>query len=517
MARSISFIAFAAAGGLFAAEAAAQEAPRREVLPDITILGQRPIPAEAPRSTACEVLARDGFANAVVTAAGGDLFPYAPVRLPRSPDYSAPPSVPEGSALPELGKRRFGVGGTAVDGVSSRANNDSETVAGTAPMEDRIAACRAALQRGGARLVSQEDIDFPDAFSPASRASGRDTGFALSRSQQANRDRSLPMGLALFDQGRYREALDYFRQAERKLQPRDGGEEATLYIGKILLQGLGPQSDPQEGVRWLKKAATLPFSPVSDTPQFDPRYPEMTTAMGEASIMLANIYLIGFRGIPRDLAESRRWLERAWDVGHIGAGKALGDVYLNGTGVAPDAARAAQYYEKAAKFDHPDAQVALAQLLLSGAEGVPANPAKAINWLKLAARNDNADALFALGRAHEFGTAMPADIQRAALFYKEAALGGNAQAQNALGTMFYEGTVLPKDLKAARQWFDAAAQRGDADAMFNLAAMLARGQGGPSDMGGARKWLKAAQVAGHDNAGAALAELDRRAAAKPQG
>ena len=326
----------------------------------------------------------------------------------------------------------------------------------------------------------------------------------------AANDTSLPMAFALFDQRRYAESLDWFRKAAGHLTYDEGGDEAMLFIGKLYLQGLGDRSDPARGVEWLKKAATGPFNPATETPRFDPAEPERNTAAGEAAVILANIYRTGFTGIARDPAEARRWYDRARKVGHIPAAKVLGDLYYRGIGTPRDAKKAADYYREAAQFDYRPAQIALADILYAGEPGVPQDRKKALGWYSAAARHDDPQALYALGRAYDLGEGVKPDQQKALGFYKSAALGGSAPAKVALGTYFYEGRLVPKDDVTARKWFEAGVAEEDADGMFDLAAMLARGEGGGKDLVRAWALFSRAAALGHQKAPLAVAALEKR-------
>jgi hypothetical protein len=66
------------------------------------------------------------------------------------------------------------------------------------------------------------------------------------------------------------------------------------------------------------------------------------------------------------------------------------------TGFAPDGARAADWYERAALAGNAEAQRKYGQLLAKGAPGLPADPAKAKLWLQQAAAQNDAEAKKAL-------------------------------------------------------------------------------------------------------------------------
>ncbi|WP_343519233.1 SEL1-like repeat protein [Sphingomonas sp.] len=489
------------------AQTAAPQAPVSSSTDDATVIGRRRPAAEAPKSATCEMLARDPFFRAqlaAVRAAGGDLLGppvLLPTRMPRNPDYSAPPRVAAGSPLPDLGRARFGA-----DRVYSEEGPAVEfedvTAAVAAANEESSVADPSAVNTG-----MSIDSARSACRSTYSRGSSVDAG---GRATIAGRDETLPMAFALFDQGRYAESLEWFQKAERKLPYESGGDEAALFVGKLYLQGLGAQSDPAKGVEWLKKAATMPFNATRDMPIFDPAQPEMNTAVGEAAVMLGNIYRRGFGPIPRNPAEARKWYQRAYDVGHIAAAKAMGDLYFSGTGMPRNARQAANWYRKGAQFGHATAQFALAELLYDGDEGVAQDKKAAFTWYKAAARAEHPGALYALARAYDLGEETAPDPKRAIVLYKGAALLGNPAAQVAIGTYFYEGKELAKDDATARKWFETAAKQGDRDGMFNLGAMMARGEGGAKDVPRGWAWLREAAKLGHANAPRAMAALEQR-------
>ena len=507
----------------------AQNAPD----PEVKVTGQKMPVAEAPRAATCEALARDPTFRAQLEAGGGDpmMGPhiFVPTRLPRNPDYSKPPSVAAGSPLPDLPKLRFGARETLPNGEAAfTASEDAADSSSNFPaamnvtsLEAAVDACRSLYMRGGGSVGITPNTAFnPTSSGPVEtrvpssvqdvRAAQSQARFRQGRAFIASRDQTLPMAFALFDQGRYAEALDWFRKAQGKLPFQDGGGEAALFMGKIYLQGLGDRSDPAEAVKWLTKAATGPFNPVTETPQFDPKQPERNTAAGEAAVILANLYRRGFPGIAKDSPAALKWFARAYALGHVPAAKMLGDFYHDGVGVPPDVKKAASYYERAAKLDYAPAQFALAEMLSQGEAGVRQDRSKALAWYAAAAKHNHGGALFALARAYDLGDGVKADPQMAIGFYKSAALQGNAAAMVAMGTYFYEGKLVAKDDATARRWFEAGATGGDADGMFDLAAMLANAQGGERDRIGAWFWLKHAAALGHDKAPAAISALEGR-------
>ncbi len=511
-----------AGSGVFLGTPATAQTDAQKKQDELIVRGQRMPAAEAPRSATCEALARNPYFAALSSVAtdAGVLGPtvYLPTRLPRNPEYGALPLVPPGSALPKAPKSRFGSvllfsgvldsGGSTADvagtGDDSGQTGTSSPVLANASADDVAAACRARYQpNAGSAEVTSRPLSIPVEFSGP-------TGKTDTRASRIAHDDTLPIALQLFDQRRFAESLVWFKRAAGKLPLGAGGDEAALYIGKLYLMGLGDRSDPAEGVRWLEKAATARFSPITDTPTFNPDVPELNTASGEASVILGNVYRTGFKGIAKDPEAARKWFARALAVGHVPAAKMLGDLYRDGVDVPRDPARAATYYRQAAKLDLPAAQVALAQLLETGDAGVPRDPKEALAWYRAAARHDHPDALYALARAYDLGQGIAANSDEALALYKRAALAGSPGAMTALGTYFYEGKQVARDAAAARRWFEQGARRGDADGMVDLAAMQIQGLGGDKDVVQAWVWLQRAATLRHQAAPTAVAALERR-------
>lgn len=501
---------------LFSTQAQAQAAA--DSIADVVITGKRSTGIFAPNSATCvDNALSDPFFVQQMIASGGDplMGPtiYQPTRFPRNPDYTAPPLSPPGSALPDTSTKWSR--GPSQTTVSRNATMDpTMQIAGAAPSvftqgdpsedaEASVAILASSLDATSEAIAVCRGIYASQSGEPASFTAGRD--------HIALRDKTLPTGFALFDHGRYAEALEYFEKAYNKLPDEYGGDEASLMIGKIYLQGLGEKSDPKKAIFWLERAAGAKFNPTKDMPIFDPKEPDKNTAIGEAAIILANIYKTGFGGVKKDPAKVRKWLARAEYVGHISAGKQLADMYFYGKDAPRDLKLAVSLYKKAATYDYPPAQVALADIYYRGTDGIPKNLKTAMGWYKQAARYQHPDALYALAVAYDSGEGEQADPQKAIVFYKAAALAGKADAQAALGSYFYEGgSVLAKDDVLARKWFEHAAIGGNSEAMFNLGVMMMKGEGGPTDQPKAWAWFKLAQAGGSQKAAPALAALEAR-------
>ncbi|WP_347928012.1 tetratricopeptide repeat protein [Pseudomonas helvetica] len=191
-------------------------------------------------------------------------------------------------------------------------------------------------------------------------------------------------------------------------------------------------------------------------------------------------------------------------------------------------ARAAQAILIAAKTGILDAQALLGQILLEG-QGIAKDQALALRWFKIAANGGHLMARNMLGRCHEHGWGCNADATVAAghyrfaaeagldwamynyanllatgrgvvedqsqalNLYRRAAELGHAKSMNLLGCYLEEGRFCPADPLAAVDWYRRSAEGGDFRGQFSYAAVLAH-QG---QIEAALSWLHEALAGGN--------------------
>lgn len=156
---------------------------------------------------------------------------------------------------------------------------------------------------------------------------------------------------------------------------------------------------------------------------------------------------------------------------------------------AKDYNQAMQLYERAAKEKVPEAMFNL-YIMYANGEGVAVNNAKAIGWLKRAAKINFALAQFNLAFIYESGD-MGAQVnnKKAVKFYKRAAKNGSVDAQYRLGLAYKHGSLgLKQHPKSAVHYFKMAAEGGEADAQYYLAESYNFGSGIAGDPVQAYKW-----------------------------
>lgn len=190
------------------------------------------------------------------------------------------------------------------------------------------------------------------------------------------------------------EAARWFRLAAER-----GDRQAQFALGLAYINGSGVPKDRKAGQEWFEKAAAQnhagaiynlgviaidadiqDFRKAADLFRRAADLGDMDAAYG-----LAVLYREG-TGVPRDRAESVKWLRRAAEERHIAAMVEFGVALFNGDGVEKDEAGAARYFGKAAQANSPVAQNRLARLYVAG-RGVKADPVEAMKWHILARAN----------------------------------------------------------------------------------------------------------------------------------
>lgn len=143
----------------------------------------------------------------------------------------------------------------------------------------------------------------------------------------------------------------------------------------------------------------------------------------EAQLVLGQMLLDG-NGVARDAAAALGWFTRAAAQQHLLALNMVGRCYDLGWGTAPDKARAAECYRVAAERGLDWGMYNYATLLALG-EGVAEDRPAALAWFRKAAALGNAKALNFVGSFHEDGWVVPRDLAAAASCYAKAARGGD--------------------------------------------------------------------------------------------
>ncbi len=196
-------------------------------------------------------------------------------------------------------------------------------------------------------------------------------------------------------------------------------------------------------------------------------------------------------GDPMPLSPTRA----SFDTESTGDGEIAGAVAedLPPEGLAPLAIRI-----KAANGD-PLAQAQIANQFARGALGAP-DMAKAAEWYERAAIAGHAPSQYQLAALLERGSGVPQDATLARKWYGKSASAGNVKAMHNLAVLITTDDGGKRDYAAAAKLFHKAAGFGLADSQFNLAILYENGLGVKRNTGEAYRWFALASEAGDKEA-----------------
>ena len=121
-------------------------------------------------------------------------------------------------------------------------------------------------------------------------------------------------------------------------------------------------------------------------------------------------------------------------------------------------------------------------------DGDQKDPARAFQWVTLAAVHGQPMAQYRLALFYVAGTGTKPDAAKALQWFEAAALQGNRRAMHDLAIAYAQGAGTPKNPAEAVRWFSRAAGLGYVDSEFNLAVLYERGDGVPQSLLDAYKW-----------------------------
>jgi TPR repeat protein len=142
---------------------------------------------------------------------------------------------------------------------------------------------------------------------------------------------------------------------------------------------------------------------------------------------------------------------------------ALGSCYSDGTGVVQDGAEAMRWLRLAAEQGYASAMYNLGSMYLSGS-GVAKDDMEAARWYRLAADRGHVWSQCNLGDFYNAGTGVAQNKAEAARWYRLAADQGCARAQMEIENCYRIGTGAARDDAQAVRWYRLAADQGNVDA-----------------------------------------------------
>lgn len=268
------------------------------------------------------------------------------------------------------------------------------------------------------------------------------------------------------------------KEAER------GNGFAMHDLGKMIVSGLGCESDEETAQQWFQKAYTA-FCAKEKTAKNADYF----------QYRIGKLYSFGY-GVEQDYRKAAQWYEKAGNNPFALFMKAathstkpntyaqyeLGKMYQEGIGTAASPSDAEKWYRKAYQgFLAMEQRMAddklyyrLGQMNLTGT-GTEASLQKAEKYFKKAAALDNPDAMFGLGKLYLNSAYERYDVAKAVDFLLKAAKGGHSQAQYHLGKLFLTGEVVTRNTEYALRWLEESVAQENPYAQYLLGKTLLYG------------------------------------------
>ncbi len=176
---------------------------------------------------------------------------------------------------------------------------------------------------------------------------------------------------------------------------------------------------------------------------------------------------------------------KAAKAGHAGARSRLVELAELWLTSRNDLVRdAEEVFVDAARRGSPGAQYVLGYTFFFGSErdGIPAKPAEAVTWLRMAAAQGHADAIGHLGTAYHIARGVERDHERAHALYEEAIKAGSIDALHAMALHLMSGRdhgsskgAREKARKESFAMLQRAAEAGQCFGIYDLANAYVKG------------------------------------------
>jgi TPR repeat protein len=227
---------------------------------------------------------------------------------------------------------------------------------------------------------------------------------------------------------------------------KNGDSAAQTLVAEILSRGLGVARNPLEAAKWYSLAAEQ--------------------GVPEAQFQYALMLLDGAY-VKKDANGAYALLEAASQAGNVLAQFNLAQLIVRREPGDGGMAKAAPYYERAAKAGLADAQYAMSQIYVNGTGGKKRDEVEARRWLLRAAEQGYDTAELDLGTWLVEGRGGPQDRKAGFNWLRRAALGGNVAAQNRVAKLYMQGLGTEPDNIMAAAWYILARRAGLFDPMMD--------------------------------------------------
>lgn len=279
--------------------------------------------------------------------------------------------------------------------------------------------------------------------------------------------------------GDFAEAARLYQDAALLLQRRasEGDPVAMYCMGEIDFQVL--PTNVSRALDWFQKSA-------------DAEYPQAQATIGA-------LYLKGLPGIlDREPDKGVALLSEAVRAKSLTARFNLGMAYYNGDGVNQDSLKAAQWLKVAEKQNFAEAQYVLGRLLTEGDDKLPKNLNQGRYYLRKAADQNHKLAKSYLEKLGDEGSSLSAQATASQSTFANPTMKDEEIMQ--LARKYYTGIGKPKDYEKAFNLLLPLAKGGYPEAARMVGLMKLSGRGTNKNTADAKQWLSVAAQKGDESA-----------------
>ncbi|TGT67790.1 peptidase C14 caspase catalytic subunit p20 [bacterium M00.F.Ca.ET.159.01.1.1] len=176
-------------------------------------------------------------------------------------------------------------------------------------------------------------------------------------------------------------------------------------------------------------------------------------------------------GMPANRKQANTFYAAASDKGDPYGMTSWGRALFNGYGVDRDTGKGLDLLLKAAAMGHTYAMNDLAAIFTEGRNGVPADPARAVAFLKAGVERQDMYSMNLLGRNYLAGTGVDKDPKAALSLFQKSMDLGQPYAPGSLARMYRDGVGVGQNLPEAQRLFEVATDRGDQSSAYDRAAL----------------------------------------------
>lgn len=199
-------------------------------------------------------------------------------------------------------------------------------------------------------------------------------------------------------------------------------------------------------------------SRISMASEIDNLIENARRGVSEDQAKLGTRYMIG-HGVVKNPEEGIRWLKKAATQKNGGALFMLGKIYYNGWGVKKDTEQAIKWHRASAQTGETLSMVELGKIYDTTPDDGIFDFDESEKWYRRAIDKNNSEAMVLLG-----WQIYSKDKSEAVNLFRRAASLGDAQGMVAYGRMYQNGIVVSTSTIKAHMWFTLAKEKGSAEA-----------------------------------------------------